>query len=698
MFNLTTYLKVFLVLGTFLGCPTFTVLAQNKKIDSLIVLLNKTKVDTAKIPILRQLSIAYTSVDVDKKFMYANQYRLIAEKHHIDSLIPMAYLDMGIKYGVKTDYDSAMYYFAKALKIAKEKKIPTQAARAYINIGYVFDRLDNTKASIENYKLALEIFKKLKHRKGLNQTYVNLGALYYDITEYKIADVYFRQALKIAEQSKDQNGIAQGYYNIGGTSFKLGDNKKAYVYYTKSLKMREKMSDLNGIALAQWGLGELYSEEGKYDEALKALDIALNNNRKVQNKFQESAVLITLGRNYLKQKNYSKAEECAKEALANAKLMTSKPAQILSLNLLVDIAKATKNYKEAFDYQSQSIVASDSLNVEKSKNELIFSDFQRIRKENTTLENTNEIISTKNLSYKRAIIIITILFIIALMLLILYLRKTKQKSKINLALQKREAEITIINQELEYLNEELKAQNDLTNFQKLELERINTVKNKFFSIVSHDLRSPIATLQMLFKTYYNGDLTQQRMDELLKELEESIFETADFLDNLLEWSKSQLEGMVVHPEPVEINLLIKRNLQMLTPQIVEKKLEVRNYIDEKSVAFVDKNMLNVIVRNILSNSVKFCKTGDSILIKSAEKEKKVILTIQDTGIGMHPEIQKKIFRLEHSISQGTSEEKGHRIGLVLVKDMVELNNGRIWFESTFGEGTTFFVELPLIKE
>ena len=695
MFSLTTYLKAFLVLGAFLWCSTYSVLAQNKKIDSLIVLLNKTKVDTAKIPILRQLSIAYTSVDVDKKFIYANQYRIIAEKHHIDSLIPTAYLDMGIKYGVKTEYDTAMYYFAKALKIAKEKKIPVQAARAYVNIGYVFDRLDNTKASIENYKLALEIFKKLKHRKGLNQTYVNLGALYYDITEYKIADVYFREALKISEQSKDQNGIAQGYYNIGGTSYKLGKYPQAFKYYTKSLEMREKTNDLNGIALAKWGLGELFSEQGKYKEAQEALDVALENNRITEDKYQESAVLNTIAKHYLRLKNYKKAEENAKQAYENSKTIQSKGMGILSLAVLIEINEESGDYKDAYQYKNESIVLADSLNVEKNRNDLVYTDFQRIRKENTTLETTNEVISTKNLSYKRAIYIITSLLVIVLMLLVLYLRKTRQKSKINLALQKREAEISSINQALENLNEELKSQNELTNAQKEELERINAVKNKFFSIVSHDLRSPIATLKMLFHSYLSGNLTRDEMDMLLKEMEENILSTADFLDNLLEWSKSQLEGMIVNPESFMVSHLVDNNLQIMSFQITEKELIIDNSVDKTVQVLADKNMMNVVIRNVLSNAIKFCEPGDSIYLNSHVGENSIILSIKDTGIGIHPDEHKKIFQLEHSISEGTSGEKGHHIGLVLCKDMMEQNNGKIWFESVLGEGTTFFIEIPL---
>ena len=106
-------------------------------------------------------------------------------------------------------------------------------------------------------------------------------------------------------------------------------------------------------------------------------------------------------------------------------------------------------------------------------------------------------------------------------------------------------------------------------------------------------------------------------------------------------------------------------------------------------------MINVVFRNILSNSIKFCKEGDSIILECTIKNESVVISINDSGIGMNSEEQKKIFQLEHTVSKGTSGEKGHHIGLVLCKDMVEQNNGKIWFESEVGSGTTFFIELPL---
>lgn len=694
MSKLSSIKIIFLFFVTLLWGNNHFVYAQNKRIDSLVTALEQEKLPLKKIPILRALSVSLTAVDPDKKYIYAKQMRNIAEKYKIDSIIPLAYLDMAMVHGIKTDYDSSMYYFTKGLRLAIEKKIPSQEARAYVGIGYTFDRLDNPKEAIDNYKQALKIFKKLNHKRGLNQTIINLGSLYYDLNEYKIAESYFAQALKSFESLNDQAGIAYGNFILGNSSRAQGKDAEAYAYYQKSLAIREKLGDLNGIALANYGLGELYLKQGKYAEGKKALAIAIENNRTLNNKYQETIALITLVRTYSAEKDFNNALKIAQLAYENAKAVQSKGVTIQALEELIAIQKARKEYKKAFDYQSEVISIKDSLDLEKVKNEFIFSDFQRIRTENTTLEKDNEVILTKNLSYQKVIYIVTSLLVIVLLLLFLYLRKIRQKTAVNNILEKQAIEIQGINEQLENLNEELTVQNDLISTQKLELERINAVKNKFFSIVSHDLRSPIATLKMLFNSYFSGYLTQEEMFDLLKKLEQTIYNTADFLDNLLEWSKSQLEGMVVNLGTFEIKSLINKNLEILNPQIVEKKLLIENNLEDAVLVHADVNMINVVVRNVISNSIKFCNEGDSIIFTSTTTDKFVVLAIKDTGVGIQAGDQSKIFQLEHTISQGTSGEKGHHIGLVLCKDMVEQNHGRIWFESTAGVGTTFFIEIP----
>lgn len=671
--------------------PSF---AQTKKIDSLLIVLAAQKSEVAKIPTLRLLSQSLTAVDPDKKYVYAKQMYNIAVKHNIDSIIPLAYLDMAMVHGIKTNYDSSMYYFSKGLTMAKDLGVESEEARAYVGIGYTFDRLDDPKSAIKNYELALKIFKKTNNKRGLNQTNINLGSLYFDLFEYKIAESYFLQALKSYQKMNDQAGIAYGYFILGNSSRELDKDEEAYEFYSKSLAIREKLGDVNGIALANYGLGELYLKKGKLDEAKKVLEIAIANNQALNNKYQETISLNTLTNVLLKQNDIAAAKQNAESAYKKAMELKSWGITAVSLERLVFIEKELGNYKKAFDYQTELGVTNDSLNREKVKKDFIYADFKRLRNENNSLESINQVITDKNLEYKKAIYIISLLLLIVVVLLVLYFRKIQQKNRVNQVLESQKKEISTIINELENLNEELVVQNELITSQKLDLERINSVKNKFFSVVSHDLRSPIATLKMLFNTYFSGQLTKDQMDDLLKKLQKSTYDTADFLDNLLEWSKSQLEGMMVNAESFQIQPMLSRTLEILSPQLLEKQLLVYNNLDHTAYAFADKNMINVVLRNLMCNSIKFCAAGDTITVNFKTTAQSLLISIEDTGIGITPEDQLKIFQLDHSTSQGTSGEQGHHIGLVLCKDMVEQNKGKIWFESTLGVGTTFYIEIP----
>jgi signal transduction histidine kinase len=129
-------------------------------------------------------------------------------------------------------------------------------------------------------------------------------------------------------------------------------------------------------------------------------------------------------------------------------------------------------------------------------------------------------------------------------------------------------------------------------------------------------------------------------------------------------------------------------------QIKLKELKIENLASEADTAYADPNMADVVIRNLLSNCVKFCNPGDSIVLELIKKEEKVLLSIRDTGPGISQKDLDKLFSLEHTTSTGTSGEKGHHLGLILCKDMIEQNNGKIWVESTVGVGTVFWIEFP----
>lgn len=679
---------VFLLLFCF---PAF---AQTTKVEELLKELQPKLPDTTRMRIYQQLTTAYGSVDQDKKYYYAVRYKAIAERLDVDTLVVEAYIDMGGTHAIKTVMDSALFYFAKGYELARKVKYERGMARALASMGYVYEKIDNEREAIDKYKEALRLYKKVNYPKGINQCYINIGGIYHDLGEYKVARSYDLLALESYKKMGHEPGIAAALFSLGGGSLELGEFEKARKYFQESLDIRTKIGDINGIALATWGLARVDIKEGRFEKALPNLEIALKYDIELENTFHESAVLISFARAYLGLREYKKAREYAERAYKNSKAMKSLSMRSKAVWMYMKIEEAQNNYKEAFKYQNDFIDLTDSIKAEEKLKHLVLTEFSRVSSENEGLVKDNKIIATKNTGYVKLIFITSVILLFVVILLVLYYKRNLEKKATNLLLERQRDEISEINKELEMLNEELITQMEITAVQNSELEQLNMVKNKFFSIVSHDLRSPLSTLKMLFGLYREGQLNEGELSELLARLEDTIYTTSVFLDNLLEWSKSQLDGMVVKPTLFDIREQVEENIRLLDSQIRIKGLRVENAIKEPVVAFADPNMINVVIRNLISNAVKFCNPNDSITIRAEIQKGKIVVCIRDTGAGIAEKDLEKLFNLEHTISTSNTGEKGHQIGLVLCKDMIEQNKGTIRVESKIGEGTTFHIELP----
>lgn len=679
---------VFLLMGHFSGN------AQTTKVDEIQQKLKGQMADTSRLRLLIQLSSAYSSVDPEKKLFYARRCKNLAKKLGQDSTVAEAYIDMGTSFALRNQMDSALYYFSMGYDKAKAIHHEKGVARSLVNSGFVYSKLNNEISAVNNYLKALDIFKKIGHSKGISQCNINIGSIYFDLLQYKLAETYFLAALKSYTETNNELGKANAMFSLGNTNNRLGNYEKAAGYFNKSLVIREKAGDLSGIALSRWGLGSLDVVQHNYKKALQNLKIARDLNVRIQNPYNEVAVLISITEAYVGLKDYKMAKAFGLVALEKSKGLGSDSSMGQVYNVLVTIADKQNDFIKAFHYQTELIKVMEKQQTERTVNNIMVTDFKRVRSENDDLLKHNKVIVSKNTNYVKTILATLLLLLLVFLLLLLYYRRNREKIITNKLLQKQKEEIANINTELGILNKELNIQMALTAEQNVELAKLNAVKNKFFSIVSHDLRSPLSTLQMLFRLYREGGVSEDEMGLLLTKLEDTIYTTGTFLDNLLEWSKSQLEGMTINPSLFNISNLIVENINLIDSQIKFKELNVQSIAKPEVIAYADPNMINVVVRNLLSNSVKFCNPGDSIVLDVKEEEEGILFCIRDTGPGISIEEQQKLFSLEHSISTGTYGEKGHHIGLILCKDMLKQNNGDIRVESEPGKGTIFRVRLP----
>ncbi len=235
---------------------------------------------------------------------------------------------------------------------------------------------------------------------------------------------------------------------------------------------------------------------------------------------------------------------------------------------------------------------------------------------------------------------------------------------------------------------------DLLLRQSLELSELNKTKDKIFSIISHDLRSPLASLSSMISMTREGNITAEEFKSFLPVMSENVDYTSGLIENLLHWSRSQLKGEKPRTELFDIKELIKREITYFEKSATAKEVTLRDETFDKTYVFADKDMIQLVLRNLISNAIKFCRKGDHVSITSQINAHEITICIDDTGIGMSDKTLEKLFGYETFTTRGTANEAGTGLGLMVCRDFIEKNNGKIWATSELEKGSRFCFSLP----
>jgi PAS domain S-box-containing protein len=248
--------------------------------------------------------------------------------------------------------------------------------------------------------------------------------------------------------------------------------------------------------------------------------------------------------------------------------------------------------------------------------------------------------------------------------------------------------------------EQEKARKALVESEQL-LRSANTEKDKFFSVLAHDLKSPFSTFMMAMEMFSIGiqSFTFEEIEGYVKTLNTSAKRIYTLLDNLLQWANLQRGILVSKPESLHIVAVTRDSIFTFSSAAQQKDITISLNADEYLIAYADKNMVSAIIRNLLSNALKFTPRGGQVSLTVTDyKDSMIQVAIRDSGIGMSSEILKSLFSLSGTISRpGTEKEPSSGLGLVLCKEFVEKQNGKIWVESNDGAGSTFYFTLPKMK-
>ena len=226
---------------------------------------------------------------------------------------------------------------------------------------------------------------------------------------------------------------------------------------------------------------------------------------------------------------------------------------------------------------------------------------------------------------------------------------------------------------------------------------LNTTKDRFFSIIAHDLRSPISSMLSILDLFstHRDRFDKKSTDLMIQDLQKSTGRTYNLLENLLNWARSQRGEIHYKPENIELYPIVNSNIELIAIAIENKQINLTKKIKQKLLCFADKSMLDLVIRNLLSNAIKFTLVGGEINIISEEQDDMIAITIKDSGIGIKKDDLSRLFNpgQKHS-TWGTQGEKGSGLGLILCKEFIEKNKGTLKVESDEGKGSSFIFTIP----
>jgi signal transduction histidine kinase len=409
-------------------------------------------------------------------------------------------------------------------------------------------------------------------------------------------------------------------------------------------------------------MGYLYYMMGDLDSSYQRLQQAVKIYQAIDDKSGLSGCYNLLGKLYLKKNDYEAAGKMFNSSLALAVGISVYPMIIENYKSLSQLYSLSRNYQKAFDYQQKFITLSDSLmNIESQKKVLemqFIYERERKEQENELLRRNKEIqdLAFENQRIQRNFLLIGIILIISV--LFLMYSRFLSVSATNKKLEHQKNEISETNQKLLLLNKDLMEQkqkveelnrklNDSNQkLQESERHLINTnkTKDKFFSIISHDLRNPFASIVSFSRILKREihDMSKDELSDLALELDKSVLKINNLLENLLQWSRAQTGKINYHPGYIAIKEIVRENTNLFGGNAREKNIQIQDLIEEDLVVFADANMTNTVIRNLVSNALKYTHSGGHIVLSSRKSNGKVFISVADNGVGISREDIKKL--------------------------------------------------------
>ncbi|MEK6476536.1 tetratricopeptide repeat-containing sensor histidine kinase [Catalinimonas sp. 4WD22] len=574
--------------------------------------------------------------------------------------------------------DSAISLGEEALELSKQQQYKKGEMRTLYILGKAYYIKGAYNLALEHNMRALELSKDLKDQAGYVRGLNTIGLVYIGQHNYSTALKELFNAAELNIALKDSSQLIKNYFNIGLCYDELSNYDSAIFYVEKVILIAKKIRDYRMIVMSHNRLGEVCFHMKKYTEALAYYQRVLQDTS-YSSKWESSFAYAGLGQTYYALGKYQQCVEHALKGYELARDMNAKWDMERALRILSDGYAALENFDQAYHYHKLYKAYSDSLYSEAKEREINFLHLQQKEAENQQLAHENRLQHQENRLSKLIIVIISLVTLFFVIAASLIYRSNWQKKKLNKLLIERNANIASQKERIAEQNEELSA--------------LNTTKDQLFSVISHDLKSPFASIMGTFELIGEGllDLEEQKM--ILKELHRKVATVSEMLNNLLYWANSQQKGISAVFLKVNLPGVVDSILAVSTILAQEKKVSIEHTSVRSKFIYADPDHVKIVLQNIIGNAIKFTPEGNDIHIFYSENETYFAVHVKDSGVGIPADKLDKIFvETGQSISsRGTNREKGTGIGLMLVKQFVQGNEGKLEVSSKTGEGSEFSV-------
>ncbi len=585
---------------------------------------------------------------------------------------------MGTTYlSVTGDQHKAIAHYNEALIYARKSDNHKSMGMIYSQLSNVFRMNGAYRQAIEFIYKSKEHYEKIGLHEGVAWISYSIGRIYTTMSLYDEAQKEYEEGLKkyriLPETISSMKGIAICLDELGLVSLELGNIESARQYNLEAQTVYKKINSEFGMSNALKYLARIEYKAGNGKEALYHLDKSRRIKKEINDVLGFPGVYNLYGKILLDQKRYQEAIDSLNVGLKYA-TRNSQKNRIMHMNeQLAEIYAELNDYDMAYYYRTTQVAITDSIYQSKATRsmtqlesvydlEIRETKIRELEQENLIKKiNLDREITVRNL----LLIILAITIVFTFFLLKLFI----SNRNVNIILKRNQKK----------------------------LQELNATKDKFSSIIAHDLKSPFNTIlgfSSLMERYWEKK-DYAKIKEFSGHIHDVSLQTYKLLENLLEWSRSQTGKISFNPKALDIQISIKNAVDLLEPEAKRKQVNI--CVEAPSIAvMVDENMLHTIMQNLISNAIKYSHAGGKVNLIAKEKGKQLEISIRDQGVGMDDNTLNNLFHIDQTVSElGTDGEKGTGLGLILSKEFVERHRGKILVESEKGKGSTFTICIPL---